>query len=311
MSELPVTPRERQDAPFAEVAQPAQLTSAWEGHPQALFVAERDRITHAAGAWLELFTLDPADIRGRGVKELFGRELRGEGSLDRVPVAGVTGTRLARLVWREQNGRVTGSLEPHAVLARRTFDLEMQLAAREESLEEVLRAFGRMASQDEQHVARVEEYATRLADALALAPADRLALRWGAMLHDVGKLRVPHEVLAKEGALSEEEVKLVRRHPQWGVRVLSHFTFLPQLVLEIVLTHHERFDGTGYPMRLEGEAIPRLARMLAVCDVFDALTSNRPYRNATPYSQAVAYLHEQRGKQFDAEIVDAFVALFE
>jgi HD-GYP domain-containing protein (c-di-GMP phosphodiesterase class II) len=146
----------------------------------------------------------------------------------------------------------------------------------------------------------------RLADALQLAGEGRRHLEFAAVLHDVGKLGLPDTVLGKPGPLSSEEWASMRQHPEIGRQVLEGVAFLAP-VLDIVATHHERWDGQGYPGRLAGAAIPLAARIIAVADAYDAMTTDRPYRPALPEATARAELERGRGGQFDPQIVDAFL----
>jgi anti-sigma regulatory factor (Ser/Thr protein kinase) len=156
------------------------------------------------------------------------------------------------------------------------------------------------------HVERVRRSSMRLADALQLAGEGRRHLEFAAVLHDVGKLGLPDTVLGKPGPLSSEEWASMRQHPEIGRQVLEGVAFLAP-VLDIVATHHERWDGQGYPGRLAGAAIPLAARIIAVADAYDAMTTDRPYRPALPEATARAELERGRGGQFDPQIVDAFL----
>ena len=156
------------------------------------------------------------------------------------------------------------------------------------------------------HAARVGVMAELIAERLGWDEADVEVLRMAAALHDVGKLRVPEPVLRKAGPLDADEVAEMRRHPEEGARMVARVREL-QLAVPAVLYHHERWDGTGYPMGIEGEAIPAEARVLAVVDAFDAMTSDRSYRRAMTEALAIAELERCAGSQFDPEIVRVFV----
>ncbi|TBH20121.1 PAS domain S-box protein [Thermus thermamylovorans] len=158
------------------------------------------------------------------------------------------------------------------------------------------------------HTERVTGLALRLARALGVPEEDLDHLRRGAILHDVGKLAIPDAVLLKPGPLSEEEWAVMKKHPVYAYEWLSGIPFLRK-ALEIPYAHHERWDGSGYPRGLKGLEIPLSARIFAVVDVYDALTSDRPYRKAWPREKALAYLEEQAGQQFDPEVVAAFLEL--
>ncbi len=156
------------------------------------------------------------------------------------------------------------------------------------------------------HAVRVGVMAEVVASRLGWDEADVEILRLGAALHDVGKLVVPERILRKPGPLDADELAELRRHPEEGARIVARHSAL-QLVVPVVLYHHERWDGTGYPVGLEGEAIPAEARVLAVVDSFDALTTDRSYRRATTEEVAVTELERCAGTQFDPEIVRVFV----
>jgi putative nucleotidyltransferase with HDIG domain len=159
------------------------------------------------------------------------------------------------------------------------------------------------------HSQRVRDYALLLADRLWVAdPARRESLAMGALLHDIGKIGIPDRILLKAGGLDEEERGTMRRHPELGARLLEKIGFLGQ-AREIVLAHHERFDGSGYPSGLAGRAIPAGARVFAVVDAFDAMTTDRPYSVARSYVEASSRIIEASGSQFDPAVVQAFSAV--
>jgi HD-GYP domain-containing protein (c-di-GMP phosphodiesterase class II) len=148
-----------------------------------------------------------------------------------------------------------------------------------------------------------------LADALGIMDAtQRESLEMGALLHDVGKIGVPDAILLKPGKLTDEEWQLMRQHPAIGYRILRDIPFL-QRALAVVQYHHERWDGAGYPHRLKGDAIPLPARIFAVADTLDAITTNRPYRAAAPFAVARQEIVRLRGVQFDPRVVDAFATI--
>ncbi len=130
---------------------------------------------------------------------------------------------------------------------------------------------------------------------------------WGALLHDIGKIAIPDAILLKQGPLNDAEWEVMRTHPQRGYEILAKVPFLEQAA-EIVLCHEERFDGGGYPRGLAGEAIPWGARLFAVIDTLDAMTSDRPYRQGLPFEVARAEIIAQSGSQFDPQAVEAFVS---
>jgi HD-GYP domain-containing protein (c-di-GMP phosphodiesterase class II) len=181
-----------------------------------------------------------------------------------------------------------------------------------ESQEEIVHRLARVVefrdSDTGGHVERMSRYSMLIARELGWTPERCRELWLAAALHDVGKVAVPDAILLKPGPLSPEERRIMQRHCQAGFDVLSGSdSALLSLGAEIALTHHERFDGAGYPSGLSGADIPLVGRIVAVADVFDALTSARVYKDAIEISDAVAILREGRGTQFDPEIVDAFL----
>lgn len=156
------------------------------------------------------------------------------------------------------------------------------------------------------HIQRMSHYSALIARRLGLGDAFADALLMAAPMHDVGKLGIPDTILLKPGRLTAEEFIVMKRHPQIGHDILKgSSSSILRLGATIALTHHEKFDGSGYPHGLAGEAIPMEGRIVAVADVFDALTSARPYKPAWSMSRAVALLREGRGTHFDPACVDA------
>jgi putative nucleotidyltransferase with HDIG domain len=159
------------------------------------------------------------------------------------------------------------------------------------------------------HSARVTAIAEAIARRLEWDQAQLELLHLGGPLHDVGKLGVSEEVLVKPGELDDEELAQIREHPKLGARILLRIASL-RGALPYVLYHHERWDGSGYPTGRSGEQIPLEARVLAVADAFDAMTSDRPYRPALDRDEALAEVGRCAGTQFDPEIVRVFLELF-
>ena len=145
----------------------------------------------------------------------------------------------------------------------------------------------------------------RLARHVAFSEEQLLHLRWGALLHDIGKMGVPDNILLKSEPLTEEEWMIMYQHPQYAYNLLKPIPFLAH-ALELPYCHHEKWDGTGYPRGLKGEEIPLSARLFAVVDVWDALRSDRSYRLAWSEEDALAYIQEQSGKHFDPSVVEVF-----
>jgi HD-GYP domain-containing protein (c-di-GMP phosphodiesterase class II) len=150
----------------------------------------------------------------------------------------------------------------------------------------------------------------RVGEHLGLGSDSVRRLAIAGLVHDIGKLQLPWEILNKPGRLTDEEFALIRRHPALGASLLEHLGGFAEEV-PIVACHHERWDGGGYPAGTAGEAIPLEARVLSVCDVYDALTSDRPYRAAWDHERALALLREERGAAFDPRCVDAAIAVLE
>jgi putative nucleotidyltransferase with HDIG domain len=174
------------------------------------------------------------------------------------------------------------------------------------TLETLARAIDAKSSWTGGHSQRVTMLGLRIAKALQLAPEEIEQLRCGGLLHDIGKLGVPGRILDKAGPLTDEEFAIMRQHPELGVRILEPLAAYAPM-LPIVLQHHERFNGSGYPHGLAGEAISLGARIFAVADVFDAMSSDRPYRAALPRDQVIAYIAGQSDRMFDPRVVQAFL----
>jgi putative two-component system response regulator len=161
-----------------------------------------------------------------------------------------------------------------------------------------------------EHTERVADSASELAQRIRLSPDVIEQVRVGALIHDVGKLAIPDCVLNKPGPLTDEEFKLVKTHTLVGAEIVTPLASQRHLV-SIVRNHHERYDGRGYPDHLAGTAIPLSARIVAVCDSYDAMVNQRPYRQAMPHADAITNLLAGRAAQWDASLVDAFVAIQE
>jgi putative nucleotidyltransferase with HDIG domain len=156
----------------------------------------------------------------------------------------------------------------------------------------------------EEHTRRVALRAVQVGEELGLAGGRLRALATGALVHDIGKLSVPDHILQKPGPLTDEEFEIIKRHPEWGDKMLVDLGFEEE-IRHLVRSHHERLDGSGYPHGTEGSLIPLDVRILAVCDVYDALISRRVYRDAWSHERAVKLLREECGTSFDAKCVSA------
>lgn len=160
----------------------------------------------------------------------------------------------------------------------------------------------------QEHTQRVTELTVQLGRFLGLDEQHLVHVRRGAILHDIGKMGVPDNILCKPEKLTSEEREIIQKHPQHAYDMLSQIQFL-EPALDIPLCHHERWDGSGYPRGLKGEEIPLPARIFTVIDVWDALTSDRPYRKAMPEDQVIQYIEQLSGTHFDPRIVNAFKAM--
>jgi len=197
---------------------------------------------------------------------------------------------------------------------------ELENAVRERTAElhetqlEVVRRLARAADwRDEdtgEHVERIGLMAERLGVAAGMTADEAETLRHAAVLHDIGKIGVPDRVLLKPGKLDDEEWEIMKTHAEIGASMLAGSRSpLVQMAEVIARTHHERWDGTGYPAGMAGEEIPVVGRIVAICDVFDALRSRRPYKEAWPAPAAIAELTAQRGRHFDPALVDLFLEI--
>lgn len=176
---------------------------------------------------------------------------------------------------------------------------------------ETLRVLSKTAEfRDEEtgnHIKRVSEYAVLLARYMGLDEEEQSILRYAAPLHDIGKVAIPDHILLKPGKLDDEEMELMRTHPKIGSNILQDVES-PYLQAGAIIAqnHHEKYDGTGYPGKLKGDAIPLFGRIVALSDVFDALTSKRPYKKAWSFDEASSFVKEQSGKHFDPKLIQIF-----
>jgi cyclic di-GMP phosphodiesterase len=177
-----------------------------------------------------------------------------------------------------------------------------------EQIRDIFRKLGFKRYETFQHSKRVAAYAVLLGRRCELPKSELDSLRLGALLHDIGKVGVPRNVLQKPGDLSEDEWQVMRSHPAIGHRLLSAFPELRKEA-EIVYSHHEEFNGAGYPQGLQGEAIPYAARLFSIVDTFDAITSDRPYRLAQSIAKAREEISRMAGVQFDPALVREFLKI--
>jgi len=186
-------------------------------------------------------------------------------------------------------------------------NLELSLAY-DATIEGLSRALDLRDKETKEHTSRVTSITIKLATRLGVEHSDLIHIRRGAILHDIGKVAIPDQILFKPGPLAKEEWEIMRRHPGIAVDLLSSVSYL-EPALEIPHWHHEKWDGTGYPDGLRQDNIPFSARLFALADVYDALISNRPYRSAWSKQDAIRYIESEAGKHFDPKIVPEFLDL--
>jgi response regulator RpfG family c-di-GMP phosphodiesterase len=198
------------------------------------------------------------------------------------------------------------------LISERTRQLNLAFEHIQRSYEETLQALGAAIDlrdgETAGHSWRVCQYSLEIAAVMNMPQYERDNLARAAYLHDIGKLAVPDGILLKPGPLTEDEWIVMRRHAQIGFDLLKMIPFL-SAAAEIVLSHHERFDGAGYPRRLRGAQIPLSARIFSVADTLDAITSNRPYRSALSFEGALEIIRHLSGSQFDPNVLEAFLAV--
>ena len=168
------------------------------------------------------------------------------------------------------------------------------------------RALDLRDEETEGHTQRVTETTLQLAKELGISDPELVHIQRGALLHDIGKMGIPDSILLKPGPLTDEEWEIMRKHPEFAHDLLTSITYLKP-ALDIPYCHHEKWDGSGYPRGLKGDQIPLSARLFAVVDVWDALTSDRPYRAAWTAQKAMAFINEQAGIHFDPRVVEVFI----
>ena len=215
--------------------------------------------------------------------------------------------------------RVRNLLEAHLLqlhLSRENEILEARVSARTQELHDsrldIIRRLGRAAEfRDNEtglHIIRMSKYSQILGLRAGMTEAEAELLLQASPMHDIGKIGIPDHILLKPGKLDAHEWEIMKQHAQIGADLLDgNPAPLLRMARDIALSHHEKWDGSGYPKGLAGEDIPLVGRVVAVADVFDALTSVRPYKAAWPVEKAVDYLKEQRGRHFEARLVDLFL----
>ncbi|MBN2119970.1 MAG: HD domain-containing protein [Candidatus Omnitrophica bacterium] len=158
------------------------------------------------------------------------------------------------------------------------------------------------------HLVRIADYSTEIANGLGLSKKDTYHLRYASPMHDIGKLVIPDAILKKPGGLTPDEREIIKKHTTLGAKIFKGARSPLLKVSETIsLTHHERYDGTGYPRGLRGKQIPLFGRIVALADVFDALTTKRPYKEAYDFDDAIEIVKSQNGKHFDPDVLKAFL----
>lgn len=196
----------------------------------------------------------------------------------------------------------------YRALGRLNTSAEELRAAYDRTIEGWSRALDLRDKETEGHSCRVTEHSVRLAAELGMRDEELIHVRRGALLHDIGKMGIPDQILFKPGPLSDDEWVIMRRHPTFAYELLAPVDYLRPSI-DIPHCHHEKWDGSGYPRGLKGEEIPLSARIFAVIDVWDALTSDRPYRPAWSRETARNQIREEAGRHFDPRVVEKFLEL--
>lgn len=185
---------------------------------------------------------------------------------------------------------------------------EQLLAAYDATINGWSNALDLRDKETEGHSRRVANLSGKLAEMMSIGAEEMVSIRRGSLLHDIGKLGVPDSILLKPDKLTEEEWVIMRKHPQYAYDMFYPIEYL-RPSLDIPYCHHEKWDGSGYPRGLKGEEIPYIARIFAIVDVWDAITSDRPYRLAWSKAKAQAYIQQQSGTHFDPQVVAAFFTI--
>ena len=268
-------------------------------------IDELNQLGHASYLPILMLTGDMTpearrEALSRGAKDFVNKPFHADEVLLRIRT--LLETRFLYLQIQSQNQMLEAKVQ------ERTQELE---AAQIEIIERLARAAEFRDDNTGQHTERVGQMAALLAQEIGLADGQVALIRRAAPLHDVGKIGIPDSVLLKLGKLTDEVFALVKTHTTIGARILSgsHFSLL-RLAEEIAFSHHERWDGSGYE-GIVGDAIPLAGRIVAIADVFDALTQKRPYKAAWPIGDAVSEIERQRSRQFDPTIVDAFLRVID
>ena len=305
----------------------------------------REALAYLAGNSPDLILLDLSmpDLDGFAVAE----RIRGEFEMERVPVlilSGMNGTDvLVRALGESADDFIAKTADPSEIIARVQYHLKRkrvldqlhdeqvssdhlislkssQLALalerlKDASLEVIWRLTAASEYRDNEtgaHIKRMSHYAAAIARRMGLKPKTVTTLLYAAPMHDIGKIGIPDSILLKPGALDDDEWRVMKRHPIIGANILkgSKIGFV-RMGETIALTHHEKWDGSGYPHGLKGRRIPLVSRIVALGDVFDALTTQRPYKAAFPVEQATRIIADGSGSHFDPGVVAAFFSILD
>jgi HD-GYP domain-containing protein (c-di-GMP phosphodiesterase class II) len=292
----------------ASVRRPARLNAVAEEYSLKEFPVTADVMR--TGKPAEISIADPeADVNERRLLAGLGfsRVLINRFRVDGKTLGAVEAYRVHDRPFRNDDSRQIDILTSFAANAYSRIQLAAKLEVHyTETIEALVSALEARDPYTQAHAGRIRDLAVSIAIAMQLPFEQRRAVRLGAILHDVGKIGISDSILLKPGPLNEEEWEIMRSHPEIGERMLKGIDFLAP-ALPIVRYHHERWDGGGYPDGLGGQDVPVGARIVAVCDAFDAMTSDRPYRRALGIDQACAELRRNSGTQFDPHCVDLIV----
>ena len=220
----------------------------------------------------------------------------------------------ARLFFDEASQRQEFQASSRNITERKEAEKALQLAhadlqeAYDKTIEGWVRALDLRDKETEGHTQRVTEMTVKLAKVIGCSDDEIVHIRRGALLHDMGKMGIPDDILQKPGPLNDDEWDTMKKHPELAHQMLSKIEYLEDAII-IPYYHHERWNGSGYPHKLKGKEIPLHARLFAVVDVWDALSSDRPYRKKMPAHEVVSYLQNESGKLFDPEMVEKFIPL--
>jgi putative nucleotidyltransferase with HDIG domain len=219
---------------------------------------------------------------------------------------------LFALLWREiqkrENEWHRHQQEQETLLAQVQQANRELVAARDATIEGWARTLEFRDIETRHHSDRAINLTLKVANQMNVSQEQAQFIRWGVLLHDIGKLGIPDTIMHKPGPLTPSEREIINQHARLGYELLKTVTYL-EPILDIPHYHHERWDGSGYPEGLSGESIPLMARIFAVVDVWDAMISDRPYRKALPESEAMTYITAQSSRHFDPAVVEAFLQI--